>query len=230
MIAHVIHALPELSGGEFKRATFYFPTGDEIAAAEYLDMPDHSKPGEVRDIHFKFCGTKLKRTAGLAEFVETVPPKWRDHFNKSEKGIDIEMCCDALKLASAGRIERLFFLTNDDDFIPFFRTLKEFGANISVIHLSDVVSKNASLLREADSYDVISMAVLDTIFLQKVAPPQETVGTPDNAPEVTVEESKVDNSSALKPEAEPSDLESVSQATEQSETPAVESEEPKAKH
>lgn len=211
MIFHMVSALHVLTGGEFKRATFYFPTGDETSAAEYLDMPDHAKPGEVRDVHFKFCGKKLKRTAGLAEFVETnVPPKWRDHFNKSEKGIDIEICCDALKLASAGRIERLFVLTNDDDFIPLFRTIKEFGANISVIHLSDVVSKNESLLREADTYDVISMEMLSQVFLPKPTLTEETNLAAEKANET--EDASIDNSSALKPDAAPSDLESANQA------------------
>jgi uncharacterized LabA/DUF88 family protein len=55
----------------------------------------------------------------------------------------------------ASRVDRLFLLTNDDDFIPFCRTMKEYGANVSIIHLAAKVPKNISLLREADSYDVV---------------------------------------------------------------------------
>ncbi len=59
-IAHLSANLPELGSEEFKRAVFYFPQGDQVAIEEYLVIPDFNKPGEVRDIHFKYCGYKLK--------------------------------------------------------------------------------------------------------------------------------------------------------------------------
>jgi len=133
LVSHFMRSLQDLHGGSYKRVTFYFPIGDETAVEEYIVMPDHKKPGEVRDIHFKFCGQKLKKSAEFRTFVETqVPAKFQNQFSKSEKGIDIEICCDAFKLAAAARLERLFLLTNDDDFIPFCRMVKEFGANISI--------------------------------------------------------------------------------------------------
>jgi uncharacterized LabA/DUF88 family protein len=166
LIAHYAEAMSDLSSQEFKRATFYFPIGDEQTAEEYLVMPDHRTPGEIRDLHFKFCGQKLKKSAEFTEFVETqVPEKWKDRFSKSEKGIDIEMCCDAFKLASAARLERLFLFTNDDDFIPFCRMIKEFGANISIIHLTARLAPNHSLLQAADTYDVVSSQHLQQLFL-----------------------------------------------------------------
>jgi uncharacterized LabA/DUF88 family protein len=165
-IGHLMRSLIELHGNYYKRITFYFPIGDEAAIEDYLMMPDHNKPGEIRDLHFKFCGQKLKRTKEFVEFVETqVPKQFRDRFSKSEKGIDIEICCDAFKLASTSRLDRLFLLTNDDDFIPFCRTIKEYGANVSIIHLSDTVNRNISLLRAADSYDVVPYSELQKIFL-----------------------------------------------------------------
>jgi uncharacterized LabA/DUF88 family protein len=165
-ISYFIAALPELHGQEYKRLTFYFPTGDEAALGDYLVMPDHKKPGEIRDLHFKFCGQKLKRSAEFDKFIDDhVPPRFHDRFAKSEKGIDIEICCDALKLASASRIERLFLLSNDSDFIPFCRTIKEFGANISIIHLSETLSPNADLLQQVDSYDVVPKGELQRMFL-----------------------------------------------------------------
>jgi hypothetical protein len=114
-----------------------------------------------------------------------------NRFSKSEKGIDVEICCDAFRLAAASRLDRLFLLTNDDDFIPFCRTIKEYGTNISIIHLSDTVNQNLSLLRESDSYDVISKDNLQQIFLP----------IPE-APPTQLEPS----TSALKPDAEPSDM------------------------
>lgn len=168
---HLMESLPDLHGQEYKRITFYFPTGDESAVEERIVVPDFKKPGEARDIHFKYCGQKLKRSAEFDKFVEqSVPAKFHDRFAKSEKGIDIEMCCDALKLASAGRVERLFLLSNDGDFIPFCRAMKEFGSNISIIHLSEAVNPNSDLLREADSYDVISLDNLQHLFMPPLDP------------------------------------------------------------
>ena len=185
-------ALPELHGGNYKRVTFYFPVGDEAAVEEHLLVPDHKTPGDVRDVHFKFCGQKLKRSSEFNEFVETqVPAKFHDRFSKSEKGIDIEICCDAFKLAAASKMERLFLLTNDADFIPLCRTIKEYGANISIIHLSDSINRNLSLLKEADSYDVVSREQLQQMFL-----PIPTVLPAQTEP----------STSALKPEAAPSDM------------------------
>ncbi len=187
-----MRALRDLHAGSYKRVTFYFPIGDETAVDDYLVVPDHKKPGEIRDIHFKFCGQKLKKSAEFSEFVETtVPPKFKDRFSKSEKGIDIEICCDAFKLASASRLERLFLFTNDDDFIPFCRMIKEYGANISIIHLSDTVTRNVSLLREVDSYDVVPRPELQRMFLPVSDAPISQQEPP---------------ASALKPDAAPSDM------------------------
>ena len=164
-IAYFANAVTDLDARKYKRAIFYFPKGDEVAVEEYLAIPEAHRPGVVRDLHFKFCGQKLKGSTAFNKFVEEkVPRKWRDRFNKSEKGIDIEICCDALKLASASRIERLFLLTNDDDFAPLCRTLKEFGANVSLLHLSELVTPNNSLLAETDSYDVVPKVQLQRMF------------------------------------------------------------------
>jgi uncharacterized LabA/DUF88 family protein len=174
LIEYFCESLVILGAGDFKRATFYFPKGDEIAIQDYLVIPEFKKPGTVRDIHFKFCGQKLKGSAQFTEFVESnVPAKWRDRFSKSEKGVDIEICCDALKLASASRMERLFLFTNDDDFLPLCRTLKEFGANISIIQLTDLVAPNTSLVSDVDSYDVVRQDALQDMFV----PPFVTVET-----------------------------------------------------
>jgi uncharacterized LabA/DUF88 family protein len=165
LIKYFCNALVELSANEFKRAVFYFAQGDEVAIEEWIVVPEFHKPGAVRDIHFKYCGHKLKKSAEFAELVQTtIPPKWWDRFNKSEKGVDIELCCDALKLASASRMDRLFLLTNDDDFLPLCRTLKEFGANVSLIHLHNLISPNLSLVKATDSYDVVPIDVLQTLF------------------------------------------------------------------
>jgi hypothetical protein len=167
-----------------------------VGITQFLEMPDHRTPGLIRDIHFKFCGEKIKKSDAFREFVETqVPKEFKGHFSKSEKGVDMEICCDAFKLAAASKLERLFLLTNDSDFVPFCRTIKDFGANISLIHLSKNVTTNADLVHEVDTYDVIPRDALNLIFLpvSEHPLPPESVKTQYDA-------------SALKPEAEPSAL------------------------
>jgi uncharacterized LabA/DUF88 family protein len=192
---HFMRSLGPLHGSTYKRITFYFPDGDQAAIEDYLVVPDHNKPGVIRDLHFKFCGQKLKRSKEFLDFLDTqVPDKFKNHFSKSEKGIDIEICCDAFKLASASRLDRLFLLTNDDDFIPFCRTMKEYGANVSIIHLSDKVTRNISLLREADSYDIVPEIQLQEIFLPVLLQQQDAPSADPPA-------------AALKEDAPPSDME-----------------------
>jgi uncharacterized LabA/DUF88 family protein len=195
-VHYFMESLTELHEGSYKRATYYFPVGDEAAVDDHLAMPDRKLPGHVRDINFKFCGQKLKKSLEFTKFVEeTVPAKFHSRFSKSEKGIDIEICCDAFKLASFSRLDRLFLMTNDDDFIPFCRVIKEFGANVSIIHLSPTIIPNVSLLKEADSYDVVPINKLHGLFL-----PMPAAG---EAKELPLASAAV---SSLKPEASPSDL------------------------
>ena len=181
LLKYYCNALQELGTHEFKRATFYFAKGDEVAIEEWVVVPDFHRPGAVRDIHFKYSGHKLKKSASFAEFASTVPPEFQDRFSKSEKGVDVELCCDALKLASASRMDRLFLMTNDDDFLPLCRTLKEFGANVSLIHLHDLISPNLSLIAGTNSYDVVPTEFLDVIFT--VPPPESDVNDPPALPD-----------------------------------------------
>lgn len=200
-------ALTHLHQGQFKRATFYFPTGDENNVADHIEVPDVQLSGHADDINFKYCGQKLKKSAEFDKFVEEhVPDKFKGRFGKSEKGIDIEICCDAFKLAALGKLERLFILTNDDDFLPFFRSVKEYGANIGVLQLSAASSSNVSLLREADTFNLIPETELQRMFLPVV---EETAGPNMQFLYPT-----------LKPDAAPSDLEQSSEGDAVSESDA----------
>lgn len=211
LIQYYAENLTDLLNGYYKRAIFYFPKGDETAIENYLITPDHGKPGEVRDLHFKFCGHKLKKSAEFDQWVEeNVPDKWKSRFSKSEKGIDIEMSCDALRLASSSKLERLLLFTNDGDFIPLCRTIKEFGTNVSIIHLSSTMPPNLELLREADSYDVVSEDALITMFEPLPADPEESSDEGiEPSPNVHNDEPVSE-----KPEAEPSDLNMVIEEAE----------------
>src|SRR5262249_35716472 len=95
---------------------------------------------------------------------KNVPRKWWDRVSKSEKGVDIEICCDALRLVSVSKLDRLFLLTNDADFVPLCKTLKELGTNVSLIHLCEFQPPNKAFLDEVDSYDVVPVEILKTLF------------------------------------------------------------------
>jgi uncharacterized LabA/DUF88 family protein len=103
---------------------------------------------------------KLSRSTKFDEFLKKVPDEFLDRFQKSEKGVDIEICCDALQLAATGRLDRLFLLTNDSDFLPLCRKLKELGANVSLLRLSDSRPVNNELAQACDSYDVFLESML----------------------------------------------------------------------
>jgi uncharacterized LabA/DUF88 family protein len=62
---------------------------------------------------------------------------------------------DALHLAAAKLMDRLLLLTNDSDFVPFCRMLKQFGANVSLIRLSEARPVNQELVEACDTYDVM---------------------------------------------------------------------------
>lgn len=203
--------MQDLHEGFYKRAVFYFPSGDEYHVSQYIEVPDHKAPGVVRDIHFKYCGHKLKRSVEFDQFVEeSVPAKFQGRFSKSEKGIDIEICCDALKLASISRMERIFLMTNDSDFVPFCRTIKEFGANVSIIHLSSETEPNFDLLKEADSYDVVLDKDLMGLFV-----PDMTAESSEPIEADMVDQIAAELPVSEKPEAEPSALKSLDAQIEQ---------------
>ena len=172
-IKHLQYSFPELGSANFKRAEFYFPRGEQIIDT-YLLMPEGTTPGLIRDIHIKHCGEKLDRSTAYEKWLEDeVPLQWKDRCMKSEKGVDIEICCDALRLASVGKMDRLFFFTNDRDFIPLCKTLKDFGVNVSLLNLSKFTNVNKSLVEECDSYDLLTTENLEKVFEKKMEPKNE---------------------------------------------------------
>lgn len=168
--------LEDLGAESYKRAVFYFPEGDKDLN-DYIVMPNFKKPGVIRDINFKYCGEKLKGSEAFKKFLEKVPKRWKDRCSKSEKGVDIEICCDAFRLAANANLERLFLLTNDRDYIPLCRALKDFGVNISLLHLSEATNINNNFVKECDTYDIIPKDQLDTMFFPLPQPPASPPAT-----------------------------------------------------
>ncbi|SRR5216683_4156140 len=156
-------AMRDIIENGFRRATFYFADGDS-QIEEYIALPDPTKPRLIRDVEFRYCGTKLARSARYDDFLRSVPDEFRDRCQKSEKGVDIEICCDALQFAGAGQLDRLFLLTNDSDYVPLCRKIKQLGANISLLGLSDARPVNRDLAQACDSYDILDPDRLFQVF------------------------------------------------------------------
>jgi uncharacterized LabA/DUF88 family protein len=173
----------DLESESYKRAVFYFPLGEQDLAT-HLVMPNFLTPGLARDLNFKYCGEKLPKSIAYNNWIETVPPEWQDRCTKSEKGVDVEICCDALRLASLGKIDRLFLVTNDRDFIPLCKTLKDFGVNVSLIHLSGATNPNQALINECDSYDSLNMHQLENIFEKPVVTQETPSSTTKATPQI----------------------------------------------
>jgi uncharacterized LabA/DUF88 family protein len=135
----------------YRRATYYFATGDP-QVERFVNIPDRTTPSLIRDVEFKFCGRKLSKSAEYDEWLASVPSKFLDRCQKSEKGVDISICCDALGLAALRSLDRLILLTNDSDYIPLCEKLKALGSNVSLIQLSSVRAVNKELANACDSY------------------------------------------------------------------------------
>lgn len=156
-------------GLPYKRAVFYFASGDSQIET-YVEIPTVTTPGLVRDVSFKYCGKKLPRSSEFDEWVEQhVPDKFSDRVSRTEKGVDIQICCDALHLAAAGHVDRLFLLTNDYDFVPLCERLKDVAANASLMRLPGR-PVNSDLAAACDGYYEVPENALDRFF----APPAQT--------------------------------------------------------
>ncbi len=150
-------------GTVYKRAVFYFAKGDS-QVEQFLDLPSRKIPGLVRDVEFRFYGRKIAGSILYDKWLEAVPDEVRERCQRSEKGVDIEICCDALHLAAAKLLDRLLLLTNDSDFVPLCRMLKQLGTNVSLIRLSEARPVNEELVEACDTYDVMDERHLFAAF------------------------------------------------------------------
>ena len=154
-----------LHSGIYKRFVVYF-VAQENRINDNIIIPDFIIPGQVEDLQIKTCGKKLKRGAAVDRWIsENNPPiKVLERLTKSEKAVDTQICCDALQLATNGRLDRLFIYTNDYDFIPLCQTLKSMGANISLFKLQ-AKGVNKELARECDSFNDVPENELNSMFI-----------------------------------------------------------------
>jgi uncharacterized LabA/DUF88 family protein len=147
----------QFSSGGFRRFVFYIVNDDHDRIQANLRIPDHRKPGAVEDLRLEYCGKRLRQVEKARNWLEEngAPEYVRESIYRSEKAVDTQICCDALQLAATGKLDRLFLYTNDLDFVPLCRSIRQLGANINLFHLRpDEV--NEELVKECDAYHVIS--------------------------------------------------------------------------
>jgi uncharacterized LabA/DUF88 family protein len=149
-----------------RRFVFYFVQDNEWLR-KHVVLPDYTVPNEVDDLRIEFCGKVVKQNKKADDWLKEkgAPQYVLDGFNKSEKAVDTQICCDALQLAATGKLDRLFLYTNDYDFAPLCKALRQLGSNINLMRLS-ADSVNEALAKECDALNVIDEGSL-VQFLQK---------------------------------------------------------------
>ncbi|MBN2549928.1 MAG: NYN domain-containing protein [Anaerolineales bacterium] len=155
----------EFHVGSYKRFVFYFVKGDDRLQA-MIKFPDFKRPGEINDVRIEYCGKRIGQTKRAREWLDqnNAPNYVREHLYRSEKAVDTQICCDALQLAAANRLDRLFLYTNDYDYVPLCQTLRRMGSNVNLFRIrSDSV--NSDLVSEFDAFHTISDNDLHSVFI-----------------------------------------------------------------
>src|SRR4051812_37256921 len=96
-LSSMLHHVWRSNLGEYVRTTYYFKQQDKR-------IQDMLTLGTVRD-HWGIVECGISLSAIPDEELAKLPPKYRDHFPRSEKGVDIKLACDCLSLAATGRID-----------------------------------------------------------------------------------------------------------------------------
>lgn len=149
-----------LNIGATIRCILYVKKG-ERRVQELLHTGDISKPGVKSHWRIKECGQSIPSIPDSE--LQKISQKYRDHFLRAEKGVDIQLACDSLLLASNSRASNFVFLLNDRDYIPLFEALHGLGSNIYLTELSEKIKTQKSLIELADMYLTLD-GELDAMF------------------------------------------------------------------
>jgi uncharacterized LabA/DUF88 family protein len=156
--------------GSHVRDIYYFKKQDS-RLTKMLYIPDTRTPNQKDHWQIKECGQSI--TSIPDEELQKLDPKYRDQFRRAEKGLDIQLACDAMSLVTSGRATNLVFLVNDRDFVPLFEAIQRVGANtyLTALHSSLHIAKELADL--ADKYLTLDDN-LNAIFIHPSQPPQPT--------------------------------------------------------
>ena len=154
-----------LMGDGYKRFTIYFVSNDD-RVGQFFALPNFHNPGEIEDIHIKYCGKRVRGSKSAYKWIErnNAPKSVLEILNKSEKAVDTQICCDALSLSCHNKLDRLFLYTNDYDYVPLCEALKANGTNISLFRLFKK-SVNKSLVENCDSFSIVNTSAIESLFV-----------------------------------------------------------------
>lgn len=153
------------------RAVYYFKQ-NEKRLETMLIIPDTYVPGEKNHWQIKQCGESLKSVP--EEELQKISEKYRDHFTRAEKGLDIKLACDALILVSTGKASDIVFFVNDRDYIPLFEAVQYLGGNVYLTGLSKEQNIQKGLANLCDKYLTLDNE-LENIFGVTETKPEEGI-------------------------------------------------------
>jgi len=135
--------------GSTVRVTYYFKQNEKRIKTMLL-IPETDKPGEKDHWQIKECGQSIE---GIPEEeLQKLSEKYRDHFMRTEKGLDIKLTCEALILVATGRASNIVFLVNDRDYIPLFEAIQQLGGNVYLTALDSTQKIQKGLANLADKF------------------------------------------------------------------------------
>jgi uncharacterized LabA/DUF88 family protein len=157
-------AFRQFHDSHYRRFVFYFVQDDERLRS-IVELPEFTVPGSVRDLRIEYCGKRITQFKQAKNWLDDheAPEYGQERVYRSEKAVDTQICCDALQLAATGKLDRLFLYTNDYDFVPLCRTLRQLGVNITLFHLHEG-NVNKELVTECDAFLVMERGHIHACF------------------------------------------------------------------
>ena len=163
------------------RIVYYFKQNDSRLKT-MLDIPEADEPSKKDHWQIKECGEAIDAVPD--EQLQRLDAEYRDHFARSEKGLDGKLICDVLMLVASGKASNIVFLVNDRDYIPLFESVQALGGNTYLTSIDSAQKVQKRLAKLADKYLTLE-SELDAIFgvvrqpVQPVAPVLQEQITPD---------------------------------------------------
>lgn len=142
------------------RYVYYFKQNDKRIKA-MLEIPETNIPGEKDHWQITECGESIKSIPD--EELQKISAEYRDHFARSEKGLDIRLACDVLIMLATGKVSNIVFLVNDRDYVPLFESVQYLGGNVYLTALDSKQAIQKGLVKFADKYLTLD-SDLDNLF------------------------------------------------------------------
>lgn len=150
------------------RVVYYFKQSDNRLKT-MVDIPEADEPGKKDRWRIKECGEPIDAVPD--EQLQRLDAQYRDHFARSEKGLDGKLICDVLMLVASDKASNIVFLVNDRDYIPLFESVQALGGNTYLTALDGAQKIQKRLAQLADKFLTLD-SELDAIFGVVRQPPQ----------------------------------------------------------